>query len=99
MIKLENSQNISIKHSIFNENFMHDSIYIANFRHLHIYNISCLKNNVKGMRYFDGGGTCLVIIDVDSVFCHLLTIADSYNNYTTVGIKIIESKVNTFIFT
>lgn len=59
-------------------------------------NISCFRNNKKGNISSEGGGTCFVLRNNENISFDMVEISDSYSNYTTVGVKVIESDVNCF---
>ena len=95
---LNNPNNISMISSIFYENKLHDNIFVQNSINATIFNTSCLKNNRKGKNFIDGGGTCFVFENIYHVSFEMVSISDSYSEYTTVGVKVIESEVYFIIF-
>jgi len=82
---------------IFQENILNDNLAIENSKNVTMVNTSCLLNNKKGLILMNGGGTCFVFRYVDNIVFEYVTISDSYNNQTTVGVKLIESQVQILI--
>lgn len=88
-----NYQNFSISNTIFLENKLNDNILVKNSYNANFLNVSCLKNNNKSASQINGGGTCFVFRVVNYVSFNLVTISDSFNDHTTVGVKLIQSQV------
>ena len=89
-----NYHNFSFSNTIFHENKLNDNILVKNSNNANFLNISCLKNNNKSALQINGGGTCFVFRAVSFVSFNLVTISDSFNDHTTVGVKLIQSQVS-----
>ena len=94
---LKNPNDFKIKNSVFLENNLYDNIKILNSKFVNLMNVSCIKNNKQQNNTLGGGGTCFVFRYVETIDFDYVSIIDSFSNYTTVGVKLIESKVKFFI--
>lgn len=95
----DNANDFRIINSLFLENNLHDNINIINSKSVNFMNVSCIKNNKEQNNSLGGGGTCFVFRYVENIGFDYVSIIDSFSNYTTVGIKLIESEVNKIIIT
>ena len=94
LIEIQNNfQNSSIQDSIFQENKLNDNINIQNSWNFSLSNTSCIRNNNKTLNRLNGGGTCFVFRYVNIISFNYVTISDSFNDHTAVGVKLIESQV------
>ena len=82
----------------FSENTLHDNVFIKNSSNFASFSVSCIRNNKKGSQNINGGGTCFVFRYVDYIYFESVVVSDSYNDYTTVAVKLIESEVIIYIY-